>query len=78
MTYTITLDIASDMTLGELDDIITKHNATITHYLPLGPGGGNPEITFTFESLDHLKNFLLDGYCDNSDLDFFLESVIVK
>lgn len=78
MTYSITLDIASDMTFGELDDLLVKHNATISHYLPLGPGGGNPEITFTFESLDNLRTFLLDGYCETSDLDFYLESVIIK
>jgi hypothetical protein len=66
------------MTFGQLDDLLVKYHATIIHYLPLGPAGGNPEITFSFDSIDNLKNFLLDGYCSIDDLDFYLESVIIK
>jgi hypothetical protein len=77
MTYYLSLDIASDTTLGELDDTLTKYNLSISHYLPLGPGGGNPEITFATDSIENFKNFLA-SYCDSSDLDFYLSSVTVK
>lgn len=77
MAYHLSLDIASDTTLGELDDTLTKYNLSISHYLPLGPGGGNPEITFATDSLDNLKNFLA-SYCTPDELDFYLSSVTVK
>jgi hypothetical protein len=77
MTYSITLDISSDTTLGELDDTLTRYNLSISHYLPLGPGGGNPEITFITDSLDNIRNFL-SSYCDSDDLDFYLQGVIAK
>lgn len=80
LTYYLALDISSDTTLGELDDILKKFNMTISNYLPFGPGGGNPEITFATDDLKNFKDFLFDAYGADgeNDFDFYLSSVVVK
>jgi len=76
MTYTITLDISHEVTLGQLDEILESHSATITQYNPFGPAGGNPEITFSFPTKDDLTNFVAQIYEieDSDELRYYTES----
>lgn len=82
MVHTITLDIAADTTLGQLDDQLCKWQSTIIKYVPFGPAGGNPEITFEFDTLEDVRGFVMDyiGTEDSSnpDIKFYLDSVLTK
>lgn len=75
MTYSISLDIASDITLGQLDDICINYNLQISNYFPYGPAGGNPEITFSSPNFGSIVNFLLSEYTTPDNLDFYLEKI---
>ena len=76
MTYTITLDISHELTLGQLDEILQSHSATIAEYTPFGPAGGNPEITFSFPTKDDLTNFVAQLYEieDSDELRYYTET----
>jgi hypothetical protein len=86
----INLDIAHDCNLGEFLESVEKHNLKISEFIAIGPGGGNPNITFEGSHVN-CKNFLIDemkkrGYnvqkeefdtdvLDREDLDYLIERV---
>lgn len=80
MSYSITLDfdLDPDMTIGAFNKLLADYGFTLSYYNPFGPGGGNPEITLTTENLSNIKHFLLNEYCDYDDLQYHLDSVIIK
>lgn len=49
-THSISLDIAHDCTIGELLTFMETYNASIFDYEAIGPAGGNPLITFSFDN----------------------------
>ena len=54
MTYSF--DIAFDCPVQDFLLILQQHNLTIQSFEPIGPGGGNPNITVTGTQID-IKNF---------------------
>jgi hypothetical protein len=54
MTYSF--DIAFDCPVQDFLLILQQHNLTIQSFEPIGPGGGNPNITVTGTQTD-IKNF---------------------
>ena len=54
MTYNF--DIAWDCPVQDFLLLIFQHNLTIQSFEPIGPGGGNPNITVTGTQID-IKNF---------------------
>jgi len=55
----INLDIAHDCNLGEFLESVEKHNLKISEFIAIGPGGGNPNITFEGSHVN-CHNFLMD------------------
>ena len=56
-----TFDIAWDCPIGDFLKAIKDHGLTLVSFIPIGPGGGNPEITLTgdFQDIQDFKsNFL--------------------
>jgi hypothetical protein len=45
MTYNF--DIAYDCPVQDFLSILEQHNLSIESFIPIGPGGGNPNITVT-------------------------------
>jgi len=73
----INVDIAHDCSLGEFLELLEKHNLTMTEFTAIGPGGGNPNITFE-GSYVNCRNFLSeDLYLDDEEIDeeglYFIE-----
>ena len=54
MTYSF--DIAFDCPVQDFLLILQQHNLTIQSFEPIGPGGGNPNITVIGTQTD-IKNF---------------------
>ena len=55
---TYTMDIAHDFTVGELAEIMESCNATMAITSAIGPGGGNPEVQFTFNDHSDYERFI--------------------
>ena len=55
---TYAMDIAADFTVGELAQIMELCNATMAIVQAEGPGGGNPEVQFTFNDHGDYKRFV--------------------
>jgi len=73
----INVDIAHDCNLGEFLELLEKRNLTMTEFTAIGPGGGNPNITFE-GSYVNCRNFLSeDLYLDDEEIDeeglYFIE-----
>jgi hypothetical protein len=67
----INLDIAHDCNLGEFLESVEKHNLKISEFIAIGPGGGNPNITFEGSHVN-CKNFLIDEMMmDEDDFELF-------
>lgn len=49
-THSIALDIPSSCPIGDLLQFMETYNAQIFDYEVIGPGGGNPLITFSFDN----------------------------
>lgn len=75
-TYSITLDIAGDLTFFELSDTLEKYDLKISEINFSGPAAGNPEITFTSDNIDNLKNYLVNEYLLDLPLDKYLDSYL--
>lgn len=71
--YAIELDIAGDCTLGQLSDDLAKFKLSIIGYIPHGPGGGNPCITFSAASRDDIRAFLTTY--SPGDEEFYMERI---
>lgn len=56
MTYTF--DCAWDCPIQDFLKLLDDYNLKLESYIPIGPGGGNPEITVsgTPESIEKFKN----------------------
>jgi len=54
MTYNF--DIAWDCPVQDFLLLIFQHNLTIDQFIPIGPGGGNPNITVS-GSLENIEKF---------------------
>lgn len=54
MTYSF--DVAFDCPLQDFLLILSEHNLQIVSFTPMGPGGGNPNITVTGTQID-IENF---------------------
>jgi hypothetical protein len=65
----INVDIAHDCNLGEFLELLEKHNLKMVDFTAIGPGGGNPNITFE-GSYVNCRNFLSDDlYLDDEEID---------
>lgn len=58
MTYTF--DISYDCPIQDFLKFLTEYNLKLESYLPIGPGGGNPEITVSGspESIEKIKKII--------------------
>ena len=63
---TITLDIAWDCPLGDFLTDLEEFNGVLTSFIADGPGGGNPELTLTFQDPESARAFINKGI--DSDL----------
>lgn len=52
--------------LKELDKVITEFKIRITNFIPKGPGGGLPSITFEGDK-ENLKKFFVEWYQKEGD-----------
>lgn len=60
----ISLDLTSEDFLNICQEIVEQFNLQIIKLIPLGPGGGNPEVTFRGREQDILG--LVEWYCELS------------
>ena len=71
----INVDIAHDLELGEFLEFTEKHDLKIVDFIAVGPGGGNPNITFE-GSYVNCRNFLIDElYLDEEELEMYFVEV---
>ena len=58
MTYTF--DISYDCPIQDFLQFLTDHNLKLESYIPIGPAGGNPEITVSGspESIEKIKQII--------------------
>ena len=58
MTYTF--DISYDCPIQDFLQFLTDHNLKLESSVPIGPGGGNPEITVSGspESIEKIKQII--------------------
>lgn len=65
----INIDIAHDCPLGDFLEMLEKHSLKMVDFTAIGPGGGNPNITFE-GSYVNCRNFLSDDlYLDDAEID---------
>lgn len=67
MAHSLTIDVAHDCTIGELLQFMETYNATIFDFEAVGPAGGNPLITFSFENAVDMHLFKATyqtGFCN--------------
>ena len=54
------MDVAHDCPISTIAEVCEKHNATMRVIEAIGPGGGNPFLSFTFDNQSDMDNFKLD------------------
>ena len=58
-THQLTHTISHEFPLHEIQPLAVQYNLIITYLNPLGPEGGNPEVTLS-GSRENLLNYLKD------------------
>jgi len=53
--YTITSDIIYTSPKSLIQQFAKDHGCVISNFIPNGPGGGNHEVTFKSNNLDHIQ-----------------------
>lgn len=54
---TADFDIDGDASIFNLLNLMVAHSATLVNIDLVGPAGGNPNLTFSFQTEDDMKNF---------------------
>ena len=55
--FTEEFDFNFELGLGEFLETLEKYRATIVKFVPIGPGGGNPAVTLSFETPEDFDSF---------------------
>lgn len=55
--YTNEYDFNFELGLGEFLETLEKYNAQVVKFVAIGPGGGNPAVTLSFETPEDLESF---------------------
>jgi hypothetical protein len=59
---TINIDIAHDCPVSVLFSALDKYSGQIIDFIPIGPGGGNPNLTLSFPNETLANQYLLEFY----------------
>lgn len=71
MTHTIQLDLVFATDINELYDLFANTEIDFKIIEEIGPGGGWPLCELTSDETT-LRDWLLENYCDESEIDFFM------
>ena len=71
MTHTIQLDLVFENDISELYNLFSNTNIDFKIIKEIGPAGGWPICELTSDKTT-LRNWLLENYCDKSEIDFYM------
>ena len=75
--YALNLDFGGDMEFSDFGDMCMKYDFEVSYFNPVGPGGGNPNITLVCRSKEVFEKFMLEEYCKGmeEDIEFYMSGV---
>ena len=71
MTHTIQLDLAFENDISELLEHFANTEIDFKIIEEIGPGGGWPICELTSDETT-LRDWLLNNYCDETEIDFYM------
>ena len=75
--YELNLDFGGDMEFFSFGDMCMKYEFEVSYFNPVGPGGGNPNITLVARSKEVFEKFMVEEYCKGmeSEIEFYMSGI---